>query len=492
MSETPDKPRRRRWRWFPITILALCGAAVAVLVVLNAIFAVNAVKPQRMQARREFLKMKPVPRTTMGPQGVIVMAAPQGSYEDFIAARGSKVAAELYPKLCREILDPNSYRGIFETSRISLPFEKKQLLEPLEREWLLAHEGTVDDILKLAESGGLPSIGGAEAAALSGKELQQLPVPNFLLVQRMSYILAGSARQSHDLFGRSPTDQRMEGVARRLGAIDKLAQSVGEPLLIHALIATQLRTLQCREIARLLNEDHWTLSVATAQQLRDELETARPADLRPAAECEYRQMRETLLTAVTSPYRDMFHQRLGNNVYFNRGIDMWFVIDEVKSGRPTGLRQYWQAATDSVAIKASADSIMRDYDAFYDKTFNVIDEPLARETEHFLTPTTRISSFQMMKTAPPNYREAIIRLATAEALRQAVLAGLDRIIDPTTGTTTRMDPFAAAPLKVIRDGGLTIIYSIGPDGQDQEGKVEYDPAKGIANAGDIVVRVRNY
>ncbi len=185
MSETPDTPRRRRWRWFLVTILAFCVAAVAALVVLNAIFAVNAVKPERMQARREFLKTKPAPRTTMGPQGVIVVAAPQGSYEDFIAARGSKVATELYPKLCREILEPNNYRGIFETSHIPLPFEKRQSLEPLEREWLLAHKGTVDDILKLAESGGLPRIGGAEAAALSGKELQQLPVPNFLLVQRM-------------------------------------------------------------------------------------------------------------------------------------------------------------------------------------------------------------------------------------------------------------------------------------------------------------------
>lgn len=47
-----------------------------------------------------------------------------------------------------------------------------------------------------------------------------------------------------------------------------------------------------------------------------------------------------------------------------------------------------------------------------------------------------------------------------------------------------MDPFSGEPLLIATDGAL---YSIGPDGVDQGGKQEYEPADGDSAPGDIIV-----
>lgn len=54
------------------------------------------------------------------------------------------------------------------------------------------------------------------------------------------------------------------------------------------------------------------------------------------------------------------------------------------------------------------------------------------------------------------------------------------------------DPFPdfRLPLRVRHvNGGPFLVYSVGPDGQDQGGGVDYDPTNGTVSAGDIVVEV---
>jgi len=54
------------------------------------------------------------------------------------------------------------------------------------------------------------------------------------------------------------------------------------------------------------------------------------------------------------------------------------------------------------------------------------------------------------------------------------------------------DPFSGTggPSKIIGDGDERIVYSVGPDGIDDQAKIAYDPTNGSVSAGDIWVRVR--
>jgi hypothetical protein len=51
------------------------------------------------------------------------------------------------------------------------------------------------------------------------------------------------------------------------------------------------------------------------------------------------------------------------------------------------------------------------------------------------------------------------------------------------------DPFGEQPLHLESGPNHTLIYSIGPDLKDQQGRTAYDPTNGTLSAGDIAIRV---
>jgi hypothetical protein len=107
---------------------------------------------------------------------------------------------------------------------------------------------------------------------------------------------------------------------------------------------------------------------------------------------------------------------------------------------------------------------------------------------------------------PPAYA-GLDRVFPAEArlnlLRAAIewrLAPPDAKPDPAAMTIADhespwRDPFAEAPLHAnplpgAGNGGGILLYSLGPDLQDQHGQIEYDPTNGTVSAGDLTLDVR--
>jgi hypothetical protein len=65
---------------------------------------------------------------------------------------------------------------------------------------------------------------------------------------------------------------------------------------------------------------------------------------------------------------------------------------------------------------------------------------------------------------------------------------LESVVKPAGMTGVPIDPFSDAPLKMTAVNGETVIYSVGPDGQDDRAMVEWDP-KVDPKKGDIVFRL---
>ena len=62
------------------------------------------------------------------------------------------------------------------------------------------------------------------------------------------------------------------------------------------------------------------------------------------------------------------------------------------------------------------------------------------------------------------------------------------MVKPAGIATVPADPFSDAPLKMTVVNGETVIYSIGPDGQDDKALIEWDP-RVDPKKGDIVFRL---
>jgi len=101
--------------------------------------------------------------------------------------------------------------------------------------------------------------------------------------------------------------------------------------------------------------------------------------------------------------------------------------------------------------------------------------------------------------AVPNFLEAETRakIATARlamlkaacALKSQKLQGpYAQGLDP---AALPEDPFVPAQkLRSRAEGGAAIFYSLGPDQQDQQGAVAYDPTNGTLSAGDVILTVK--
>lgn len=479
-----EKPRKRWWRWVVIACAILCAAAIVLLIALNIVFSVNELKPERVQPPRAMLRIKPTPRVMTGPMGVIVMAAPKGSYEAFLAASSNKTAAALYPKLA-DTLCATTYQNLHLFNEGTFPLSRRQTLDLIEIQWLRDNRDVIEKAIELAEAG-LPTLSSGEAAALDAGELKDLPIPNMLLAQRLGSVLCAETRARRE---RTLPDSDDNNTARSLLAIGKLADSISEPEMLSALMSTGLRRTEYRELCMWIEQSPWQMNQEAARMLRTGIEKAKPIDLRAAAEFEYRQQRDDVVKGVTKSYRDTFKQRLGTNYNLMNGLDVWFVVDEVASGKPNGLKQYIQASIDSIRIKSMADTIVQDYDEYYKKAFARIEQPQNEKPNSNLAAEFNNASFAVLGFSIPNYDEAKNRIAVAEAQRQVALAGLDWIADATTDSTRRIDPFTGEPIRIKVDSAPAKLYSVGPDGTDQGGDVEYDPSNGTISAGDVVLRI---
>ncbi|MDK2970474.1 MAG: hypothetical protein PWP23_229 [Candidatus Sumerlaeota bacterium] len=155
---------------------------------------------------------------------------------------------------------------------------------------------------------------------------------------------------------------------------------------------------------------------------------------------------------------------------------------------------------DGCRTPAQIEALWPRFDALYRGYREAAENPLVR-SQGELSPLNRRTSVS------PNYLEARTRLYhslaryatlhTATAARHSYMNGVQFPADPSRiGTLlpggADHDPFAApgVTLRTTRgDDGAFIVYSVGPDEQDNGAAFEYDPTNGTISPGDIATRV---
>jgi hypothetical protein len=102
----------------------------------------------------------------------------------------------------------------------------------------------------------------------------------------------------------------------------------------------------------------------------------------------------------------------------------------------------------------------------------------------------------------PNLISALTRVTMPMARQNLARVALTRSLDPeamppeikdyfnTDQQNPWRDPFTEESFKLVEDeDGGTTIYSLGPDQEDQGGRIAYDPTNGTLSPGDIVIRI---
>ncbi len=84
--------------------------------------------------------------------------------------------------------------------------------------------------------------------------------------------------------------------------------------------------------------------------------------------------------------------------------------------------------------------------------------------------------------------ECLIALRRWQLEHDAQPDDLESVAKAAGMTAVPVDPFSDAPMKMTVVNGEAVIYSVGPDGQDDNALVEWDP-KVDPNKGDIVFRL---
>ncbi|MCE5231512.1 hypothetical protein LLG95_18190 [bacterium] len=473
----PDEKPARHWkRWLLMTAAVACLCLALPFVIVTFIFATSKVSPERIAPPKAMMAYREQ-TIAKNPQP---FPAPNVNYEKFVANGPNKTAAVLIPK----INDVFTSRTLFPDTLFQY-FSRRDTLTPEEIDWLKQNQETIANILKLAGSGGFPSISNEQAARIPDDQLPKLPYINFLTAQQSSRVLAAECRRRRDAHDYT-------GAADCLVAIDTLAQSVSEPRLINVLVAVAMKSIGYRELRLWL--EHAPMPNEIATRLRDKLSAAKPLDIRPCVELEYRAGRQGLIQYLNGSFEEIMRsQPNGNsgNYYRGKKIDVFLVFDELSSLNVKPVTQYFSAATNALRVKSSADAIIRDYDKFYEMAFDDLGSGRISENRSRLDQFAESSTLPLVGMNAPvaNYDEANARVTTTEAMRQIDLAALDLILNPTASAAKQPDPFTTLPLRRIDEPTTTTLYSLGPDRADQRAAITYDPTNGTHSVGDIFIHV---
>lgn len=480
-----DKPKRSWKKRILIACVVVCCLIAVPVFILSILFAAGGVKPERRQPPKELLHVKPaanpahtsaITSATMPTYLARSDKVPGDQFKAILAANPNQTAVRLYVKLL-DVMSTSTVHELFRGSSMTPHY-----LNPKIVQWLSTHREAVDDMLKLAAAGGVPTITNEQAAAVDPKNVSGLPLPDLMMTQEMVRLLAAECR-----LRRERGD--MSGAAECILASETLAQSVGEPLVISVLVSAADKSFTYEELKVWLEDSK--MPDDTAQKLRESLEKVPPIDFRPSAELEYRGGRAALVDLLSGPYQNVLSYRLGS--YYRGGsVSFWYMLDEAGSAPVKTFENTASAAFHAARIKASADSIVADFDTHFKKAYELLtpgrllDKNSGADPEIFW----RKSSLAMLSGWwSPDFSNEKTRGSVTDARLQLDLAGLDCVVEPETEAVKRIDPFTNAPLKQTDETTHTLIYSLGPDRVDQHGALSYDPTNGTFSAGDIAIGV---
>lgn len=476
MDEKPKASWRRR---ILIGLGVLCGVLAVPIIILNIMFSAGAIRPERMQPAKEMLHVKPAPAAKAVQTSATLPAyiAKSETLPDplktFYGANPNQMAVRLYLKLDYQ-MTTDTVRNLFKKD-----FMTADRVDPKFVEWLRTHRDMVDDIFRLAAAGGIPTISNEQAAAIEAKHVPGIPVPNLLMSQEIAKILAAECRMRRDAGD-------IDGAVECILASETLAQSVDEPLVINVLVSSANKKTTYEELKVWLEKSE--MPAESAKNLRAALEKVPPIDFRPAAELEYRSGRAGVVELLSGSYANVMRYSLRHEY---RSLDFYSWTDEMWNAPGKTLGNTASAALVAAHIKASANSILTDFDTVFKKNYEILtpgrplDRDAMKEMDKFIMSSPLI---HLGGLSGPNYGYVKARGMEAEAQLQLDLAGLDRVVEPGTETVKRIDPFTATTLRYYDSADRRVIYSLGPDREDQRGALTYDPTNGSFSAGDIMIR----
>ena len=95
-----------------------------------------------------------------------------------------------------------------------------------------------------------------------------------------------------------------------------------------------------------------------------------------------------------------------------------------------------------------------------------------------------ISKHPLVQVGLPNFQEAMTRDEVALAHLQIAQALCALKMQRNELLAQFIAPFPGEPIRITN----AVVYSLGPDRNDQNGMISYDPTNGVKSAGDIFAR----
>ncbi len=474
---------RRRWLW--IVLAGIVTLPVAVVIGLGVLFKLNEIPAEKRQPPPGVLTARADstgearPRPAAGPTPI---ARPQ-SYEESLIGRADPEAVEIFNRIVTTY-QPDGFGEALDAAfprswQWGMPMSEDQ------NRWLLAQQELIEELIALARAGGVPSMSFEETRELllSGEfdiyEMWQIPpVPNFLMYQQITRVLALEAL-------RRQAAGDPAGAAEALLAIGPLTQSVKEPTVIGHLIGLAMQTVAMRSAAQWLETNPPPPEIARLlrEQLGQNMLTCE--NLRLGLELEYICSRTGSVELLNGPFLQLLRTNIDLRAWDedaqmnrNHGAVLFRrLLDQPYNTVVSGVPATWQ----SIVMKARATPLLDEFDQRWAEYLVTVGEAEPIDAEY------EASGNVLLDLPMPTFYGALTRTLANQARTCLVLAGLDRVLG--RGGAVE-DPFTGEPLQTIEEPGARVIYSLGPDGEDQRAAVSYDPTNGTFSAGDIFIRMR--
>lgn len=450
MDEKTPK-RRRKWLWILCGIVF--GVPAVIVLILMVMMQTHRLRPDQMQSPR-FLTVKP---TETSATVARFDPAKHLAYPDYFEQSNGKDAAALYRKLEKTTDNPEW--------RNACPFLARKAGEPLTAEqdlWLKEHRAEVEEMIQFAKLSNKPTLTWEEALALK----RNIPVANMMLYTTCARVLTAEARRLKDAGD-------WASASNVLTSINPMAQAMQQPWLIGHLVGVSMQGAANKELGSWISKGDVPTDVARTLQEGMNQQVIGFADYRKAIETEYATGRNHVVELLNSSVPDIIRQT-------------------VRGSKSASLSQlFWDhpgrfLATGAVGTlaKANASTIVDRFDALNSERFAALDKG---ERFDWNSDAMKILNLPYSPKFPiSNFDEAHTRTDTGVTILKLNIAGLNIAQGKPAGGT---DPFGNQPLKTADEGGATVLYSVGPDKQDDGGAISYDPTNGTVSRGDIFLRV---
>ncbi|MEN6625710.1 MAG: hypothetical protein ABFD69_05715 [Candidatus Sumerlaeia bacterium] len=436
--------------------MILIGIPALFVCALKGYFAANAVRGDLVRPPADVFRTRPAAKKSPWVQSVV--SRPENAkpldYDGLIALMPNRDTAALYRKLKDSVL------GTRETELLFLDASKRDE----QARWLAENRDVIEDILKLADAGGLPGLTWEQAMSMDVQDFLRFPLPDLELIRRMVLVLAAETRRA-----REAGDDG--GALRAVCAIDPLTEPLADAAHVYMPDFANIDKIKAYQAI-----EDWLQEPPPREilaELRDKVSATNAADYRGSMELQYRIGRRFLLEMLEGPLT-----RVMACVGGHASGSIFLFIDDFQQHPVSAVGEASAAAVAAVRLKGRAREVVLSYDANFRRALADYENG-TRTEERLNLPAVDASWYGANWWVSKN---------VAQARRNLVLAGLDESLGA-PGACKWADPFTSRPLCRVEETTATLFYSIGPDRADTRAAIGYDPTNGTFSGGDIFLRI---